>query len=116
MNQSIKKDRFRCWSTRSGKNNMIYQSQSNDSTCQQKSKEENNMEGIFDTNLKKREQEELIQQAYPMISNIFFDYLSYSPEYANSFSVSCADEFSRFTRYDIENIIGEEKYLKLNFF
>lgn len=71
------------------------------------------MEGIFDTNLKKREQEELIQQAYPMISNIFFDYLSYSPEYANSFSVSCADKFSRLTREDVENIIGREKYFEI---
>jgi hypothetical protein len=53
MNQSIKKEPGTAATEPSNKDNMIYQSQSNDSTCQQKSKEENNMEGIFNTNSKK---------------------------------------------------------------
>ncbi len=50
-----------------------------------------------------------------MISDIFFNYLSHSSKYANSVSVSCADKFSQFTREDIENIIGKEKYFEIEF-
>ena len=71
------------------------------------------IERIFDTNSKKRELEKWIQQAYPMISDLFFDYLNCGSEYANSMPVFYADKFSRLTREDVENIIGREKYFEI---